>query len=77
MSKLFSPLALRDVTDWHITHYGQFAFGGAGLITTEATAVSPRGRVRPLDAGLWDDSQIGPWRRVTDLAQSARKTAAG
>lgn len=94
MSKLFSPLALRDVTarnriwvspmcmygcdagdgrvtDWHITHYGQFALGGAGLITTEATAVSPRGRVTPQDAGLWDDSQIGPWRRVTDVAHSS------
>ena len=59
------------VGDWHIAHYGQFALGGAGLIVTEATAVVPEGRVTPQDAGLWNDSQVAPWRRVTDVVHAA------
>lgn len=59
------------VGDWHVAHYGQFALGGAGLIVTEATAVVPEGRVTPEDAGLWDDSHIAPWRRVTDVVHGA------
>ncbi len=54
------------VDDWHVIHYGQFALGGAGLIITEATAVSPVGRVTPQDAGMWDDGHIAAWRRVAD-----------
>lgn len=33
-------------TDWHLAHYGARATGGTGLIITEATAVSPEGRIR-------------------------------
>jgi len=35
-------------TDWHLAHLLQFAFGGAGLIFTEATAVAPEGRITPV-----------------------------
>lgn len=59
------------VTDWHVVHYGQFAIGGAGLIIAEATAVTAEGRVTPDDAGLWDDSHIPAWRRVTDAVHRA------
>ncbi|NHI17670.1 oxidoreductase [Microbacterium excoecariae] len=59
------------VTDWHVVHYGQFALGGAGLVITEATAVSPEGRVTPQDAGLWDDAHVDAWRRVTDAVHRA------
>lgn len=59
------------VGDWHVAHYGQFALGGAGLIVTEATAVVAEGRVTPEDAGLWDDTHIAPWRRVTDTVHRA------
>ena len=38
-------------TDWHLVHLGSRAVGGAGLILTEATAVSPEGRISP-DAAL-------------------------
>jgi 2,4-dienoyl-CoA reductase-like NADH-dependent reductase (Old Yellow Enzyme family) len=44
-------------TDWHLVHLGSRAVGGAGLVMTEATAVSPEGRISPDDAGLWADDQ--------------------
>ena len=33
--------------DWHLVHLGSRAVGGTGLIFTEATAVSPEGRISP------------------------------
>ncbi|EPR75013.1 NADH:flavin oxidoreductase [Leifsonia rubra CMS 76R] len=53
--------------DWHIAHYGSFAIGRAGLIMTEATAVSPEGRISPDDAGLWNDEHTKGWRRVVEV----------
>ncbi len=38
-------------TDWHLVHLGARAVGGAGLVIAEATAVEPRGRISPFDAG--------------------------
>ena len=52
------------LTDWHLAHLGQFAMGGAGLVFTEATAVEERGRITHGDAGLWNDAQIVPFKRV-------------
>jgi len=54
-------------TDWHLVHLGKFALGGASLIFTESTAVSPEGRVWHRDLGLWSDRQIAPLRRVVDF----------
>ncbi len=42
-------------TNWHLVHLGSRAVGGAGLVTVEATAVSPEGRISPDDSGLWSD----------------------
>ncbi|RJL04752.1 NADH:flavin oxidoreductase/NADH oxidase [Paracoccus siganidrum] len=44
------------MTDWHMIHLGQLALSGAGLLTIEATAVSPEGRITYADTGLWDDA---------------------
>ncbi|KGJ02240.1 2,4-dienoyl-CoA reductase [Paracoccus halophilus] len=44
------------MTDWHMIHLGQLALSGAGLLTVEATAVSPEGRITHADVGLWDDA---------------------
>ena len=41
--------------DWHLIHYGQLALSGAGLLTLEASAVSPEGRITYGDIGLWSD----------------------
>lgn len=55
------------VGDWHIAHLGDRASGGWGLLFTEATAVSARGRISPADAGIWTDEQGDAWRRVVDF----------
>lgn len=51
--------------DWHLVHLGSRAVGGAGLIFTEATAVSPEGRITPDDLGLWKDQHIEFLKRIT------------
>ena len=51
-------------TYWHLVHLGSRAVGGAGLVMTEATAVSPEGRISPADLGLWNDTQIPPLRET-------------
>ncbi|MBB4919299.1 NADH:flavin oxidoreductase/NADH oxidase [Streptosporangium saharense] len=51
--------------DWHLSHLGARAVGGAGLILTEATAVSPEGRISPADLGLWNDRQERAFARIT------------
>ncbi|EJL32164.1 NADH:flavin oxidoreductase/NADH oxidase [Novosphingobium sp. AP12] len=43
------------MTDWHAMHLGQLAQSGAALLTIEATAVTPEGRISYADVGLWDD----------------------
>jgi 2,4-dienoyl-CoA reductase-like NADH-dependent reductase (Old Yellow Enzyme family) len=42
-------------TDWHLIHLGHLAHSGAALLTIEATAVEPEGRISPRDLGLWSD----------------------
>jgi 2,4-dienoyl-CoA reductase-like NADH-dependent reductase (Old Yellow Enzyme family) len=44
------------MTDWHLIHLGQLSLSGAGLLTIEATAVRPEGRISYADVGLWDDA---------------------
>lgn len=49
--------------DWHLTHLGSRAVGGAGLVMTEATAVTPEGRISPRDLGLWKADHLPPLAR--------------
>jgi 2,4-dienoyl-CoA reductase-like NADH-dependent reductase (Old Yellow Enzyme family) len=42
--------------EWHLVHLGSRAVGGAGLVMTEAAAVSPEGRISPQDLGIWSDA---------------------
>ena len=51
-------------TDWHLVHLGSRAVGGAGLVFTEATAVSPEGRISPEDTGIWNERQVAAWSRI-------------
>ena len=55
--------------DWHLVHLGARAVGGAGVVLTEATAVSPEGRISPQDTGIWDDEQARAWSRVVAFVQ--------
>ncbi|HEX3986246.1 MAG TPA: NADH:flavin oxidoreductase/NADH oxidase [Acidobacteriaceae bacterium] len=56
--------------DWHLVHLGSRAVGGAGLVFTEATAVTPEGRISPQDLGLWKDEHIAPLARITAFLHS-------
>jgi 2,4-dienoyl-CoA reductase-like NADH-dependent reductase (Old Yellow Enzyme family) len=62
--------------DWHFVHLGSRAVGGAGLIITEAMAVSQEGRISPKDLGIWDDAHIAGLKRITDFI-SAQGTIPG
>ena len=51
--------------DWHLVHLGSRAVGGAGLVLTEATAVSPEGRISIQDLGIWKEEHIPMLQRIT------------
>ncbi|WP_422027207.1 bifunctional salicylyl-CoA 5-hydroxylase/oxidoreductase [Roseovarius sp.] len=54
-------------TDWHLVHLGERAKGGAGLVYTEMTCVSPEGRITPGCPGLYAPEHEAAWRRVVDF----------
>jgi anthraniloyl-CoA monooxygenase len=56
--------------DWHLVHYGARATGGAGLVVTEMTCVSPEGRITPGCTGLWNVAQRDAWRRIVDFVHT-------
>ncbi|POH65227.1 NADH:flavin oxidoreductase/NADH oxidase [Cryobacterium sp. TMN-39-2] len=62
-------------TDWHLVHLGSMAAGGAGLIVTEATAVSPEGRITDRDTGIWNDTQASAWAHIVDYLHGQGATA--
>ncbi|OPX05620.1 NADH:flavin oxidoreductase / NADH oxidase, partial [Gordonia sp. i37] len=61
--------------DYHIAHLGRFAMGGFGVVMTEATAISPQGRLTYGDLGLWSDTQVLPMARIVNLLHSLGATA--
>jgi 2,4-dienoyl-CoA reductase-like NADH-dependent reductase (Old Yellow Enzyme family) len=62
--------AAGKATDWHLAHLHARAIGGAGLVVTEATAVTPEGRITPQDLGLWNDDQIAGHARIVQVIAS-------
>jgi len=50
--------------DWHFVHLGSRAVGGAALVFTEATAVTPDGRISPDDLGIWSDRHCEMIERI-------------
>ncbi len=65
-----SPMCQYSATDgfandWHLVHLGSRAVGGAGLVLTEAVAVTPNGRISPNDLGIWMDGHIDFLQRIT------------
>ncbi|MCM2563277.1 bifunctional salicylyl-CoA 5-hydroxylase/oxidoreductase [Lutimaribacter sp. EGI FJ00015] len=57
-------------TDWHLIHYGERAKGGAGLVYTEMTCVSPEGRITPGCPGLYTPEHEEAWKRLTDFVHA-------
>ncbi|MEJ7588739.1 MAG: NADH:flavin oxidoreductase/NADH oxidase [Ferruginibacter sp.] len=53
--------------DWHLVHLGSRAVGGAGLILSEAAAVSPEGRITPDDLGIWKEEHIPFLQRINEF----------
>jgi anthraniloyl-CoA monooxygenase len=56
--------------DFHLVHYGARAQGGAGLVYTEMTCISPEGRITPGCAGLYAPQHVAAWRRIVDFVHT-------
>ena len=79
---IVSPMAMYSaedglINDFHITHLGARAMGGAGLVFAEMTCVSPEARITPGCLGLWNDAQLAGWRRLVDLIHAVGHAKAG
>src|SRR5450759_5326708 len=61
--------------DWHLVHLGSRAAGGAGMVLTEATAVTAEGRISPQDLGIWKDDHIEFLSRITRFIHSQSSVA--
>ena len=57
-------------TDWHFVHYAERAKGGAGLVYTEMTCVSPEGRITPGCTGLYAPEHEAAWTRLTEFVHA-------
>jgi len=62
-------------SDWHLVHLGSRAVGGAGLVFSEATAVTPEGRISPEDLGIWDDAHVDMLSRITTFIHGQKAVA--
>jgi anthraniloyl-CoA monooxygenase len=56
--------------DWHFAHYAERAKGGAGMLFTEMTCVSPEARISPGCTGLYTDEHARGWKRVVDFVHA-------
>lgn len=61
--------------DWHLVHLGSRAVGGAGLVMSEACAVSPDGRISQGDIGIWKDAHIDNLKRITQFIEAQGSVA--
>ena len=58
--------------EFHIVHLGSRATGGAGLIFTEMTCVSPEGRITEGCTGMYNDDPRGPRGGVLSIISMRR-----
>jgi anthraniloyl-CoA monooxygenase len=73
-----SPMAMYSAVDgvpndFHFVHYGERALGGAALLFTEMTCVSPEGRISPGCTGMWNADHVAAWKRIVDFVHSNSK----
>src|SRR5437660_648133 len=74
-----SPMCMYSSEDglpspWHLVHLGSRAIGGAGVVMTEATAVTADGRISLGDTGIWNDAQAEAWAPIAKwLRRSVRR----
>jgi anthraniloyl-CoA monooxygenase len=70
-----SPMATYSATDgmpndFHLVHLGARALGGASLVFTEMTCVTPQGRITPGCAGMYSEAQMRAWERIVDFVHA-------
>lgn len=72
------------MNDWHLIHLGKLSLSGAALLTIEATAVMPEGRITYADVGLWNDQTLAAMaltlesiRRWSDMPVGIQLSHAG
>jgi anthraniloyl-CoA monooxygenase len=58
------------VGDYHLMHLGARAMGGAALVMTEMTCVSPHGRITPGCPGMYEPRHRDAWRRIVDFVHA-------
>lgn len=63
--------------DFHLVHLGSRALGGAGLIFTEMTDVSPEGRITPGCAGMYKPEHVQAWKRIVDFVHRYSRAKIG
>ena len=73
-----SPMAMYSAVDgtpndFHFVHYGERAMGGAGLVFTEMTCVSPEGRISPGCTGMWNYDHVAAWKRIVHFVHANSK----
>ncbi|HZV21869.1 MAG TPA: NADH:flavin oxidoreductase/NADH oxidase [Hyphomicrobiales bacterium] len=56
--------------EWHFVHLGSRAVGGAGLVFTEAAAVTPEGRISPQDLGVWSEAHFEPLEKIARFIEN-------
>jgi anthraniloyl-CoA monooxygenase len=70
-----SPMAIYSAVDgvpmdFLFVHFGERSIGGAGLVFTEMTCVSPEGRISPGCTGMWNADQVAAWKRIVDFVHA-------
>ncbi len=56
--------------EWQLVNFGRFAMGGCGIVFGEESAVEARGRKTHHCAGIYKDSHVPSYRRITDFIKS-------
>jgi anthraniloyl-CoA monooxygenase len=70
-----SPMGMYSAQDgtpgrFHLVHLGGFALGGAGLVFTETTHVSPESRITPGCCGIYREEHVAAWREIVDFVHA-------
>jgi len=70
-----SPMCTYSATDgmpgdFHFQHYTARGLGGAALVVTEMTCVSPDARITPGCTGIWNNEQQSAWKRIVDFVHA-------
>lgn len=72
---VMSPMAMYSCVDgtpddFYLVHLGSRAHGGAGLVFTEMTCVTPQGRISPGCAGMYREEHRAAWKRIVDYVHA-------